>query len=319
LTAVIARGLRSALGAPALLVWLWLLNLLVALPAAVWMGQTLHESIGPSRAAEALSEGFDAIWFQEWEAGASGLGRTFSPSLVGIGGFLDNLEAWLWGDLFLVQPALIASGSLYLLLWIWLMGGVLDHVIRPPRPFRLSGFLTASCFYFPRVLRLSLISAPLYAALYWAVRRVFPWIATATRDWTAEWQVLAVNLAAALLLLVLLLAVQVLFEYAKILLVAQERRAAVGALASAARFITGRPLRVLGIYLLFGLISAGALFTYASFGPGAGQSTPLGILALLLAGQGMVLARIAVRIMRLGAEAELVRRSTSALASGYRA
>ena len=147
----ILRGIHQALRARQLIVLLWLLNLAVALPAALLVADGLADSFGASRVAERMQQGFDMNWYAEHEARASGLMATFRPTLAGPGVVLENLDAWLTGRLFRSQgevrmpgvgqprsggnglefPGLLIFGVAYGIIWALVLGGVLDRLARP--------------------------------------------------------------------------------------------------------------------------------------------------------------------------------------------
>ena len=94
------KGFWRVVTSPGLIIWLWLVNFFVALPLVWVMTNSLSSSIGGSLVDEKLTASFDMDWYGEFEAGAKGLETTFSPTVVGMGAFYNNLEAWLYGDLF---------------------------------------------------------------------------------------------------------------------------------------------------------------------------------------------------------------------------
>ena len=97
------------------LVPLALLSLvLVALPAAVLIEESLHSAIGASRVDESLRQGLDLSWLGEYSSRARGLETTVRASLVGRGAVFDNLESWFSGELFL-DLRTVAFGGAYAL------------------------------------------------------------------------------------------------------------------------------------------------------------------------------------------------------------
>ena len=90
-------GLARAWRSPRLILGLWLLNFLAALPAAVLMSSILADSIGASRFHEGLRDGFDTDWSSEFAFETDGLADTFGPEILGHGAILQNLERWWRG------------------------------------------------------------------------------------------------------------------------------------------------------------------------------------------------------------------------------
>jgi hypothetical protein len=96
---------------------------------------------------------------------------------------------------------------------------------------------------------------------------VYPWF---IRDFTVERSAFAVRVLLYAVFGVLLLSCNVLFDYAKIRAVVEDRRSMIGALVAAARFIARQPGRVAGLYLLNGLLFLLVILGYAFVAPGAG-------------------------------------------------
>ena len=297
-------GLGDALASPRLLAVLWLVLVLVALPAGVLIEESLHGAIGASRADEGLRQGLDLSWLGEYASRASGLETTVRASLVGRGAVFDNLESWFSGELFLDWRT-VAFGAAYALVWLFLLGGALDRFARRERQLVLAPYMAASARFYPRLLRLTVVSGLLYFAIYRLARWLFPWIERLTRDVTVERHVLLAYLGGALVIVALLGLVNLVFGYAKIAVVYEGRRSSLGALVRAARFVARRPGKALGLYLALALLAVALIGLYALLAPGAGQSTVLTITLAFLAGQLFLVARLALRLTFFSAQTRL--------------
>lgn len=297
-------GLGDALASPRQLVVLWLALLLVALPAGVLIEESIHASIGASRVDENLRQGLDLAWLSEYSSRARGLERSVRPSIVGRGAVFDNLESWFSGALFL-DTRTVAFGVAYALIWLLLLGGVLDRFARREHKFVAAPFMAAGARFFPRLLRLTVLSGVLYFGIYRLARWLFPWIERLTRDVTVERNLLLANLAGACVVVVLLGLVNLIFGYAKIAVVYEGRRSSLGALMRAARFVARHPGKTIGLYLLLALVALLVIALYAILAPGPGQSTTAGVALALLLGQLFLVARLAVRLTFFGAQMRL--------------
>lgn len=300
------RGLRHTGDQSGLVGWLWLANLLIALPAGVLMVHTLDQAIGPSLVHENLRQGFDLGWYGEIEDSNGGLMETFRPSaVVAAGPLLDNLEGWITGRLWSEYPALLGMISLFLLAWILLQGGVLARLHDPLSPRGLRGLLAAGADLFFRLLRLAILSAPLYFLVYKLGRWLLGRIAGATREVTRETTVLLYALAALALVAFLLLLVRAVFDYARIAVVVENRHRALGAVLRGLGFVLSRPGKVFALVALGGILALAAMGLYALLAPGVGTSTVVGLILGILIQQLYLMARIAVRVTILGSELEL--------------
>lgn len=300
----IVRGFGLALSSAKLLALIWVVALLLALPASLALSGSLRESIGASRVHEELREGFDLAWFEEFRHRARGLERTLEPSRLGGAAVLDNLEAWFSGELFTVSPLLVALGALYALVWAHLVGGILERMARRHRAFVLRRFLGAGAGYFPRFLRLVLMAGVLYFLVYRLARRLFPWLERLTRDVTSERAVLGVHLLGAVAIVLLLVAIKVTFDYAKIATVLEGRRSMLGAALAGLRFLLSHPLRSAAVALAVGAMTGAVMFVYFRLAPHSGSTVP-GLLLAFLVGQLYLLSRIVLRLVWLGGQLEL--------------
>lgn len=300
-------GLAAAIGAPRLLAVVWLAGGLVALPAAVVIASTIASSVGESAVGQRLEEGFDMDWHGEFAHQARGLETSFEPSALVGGGWLDTLELWWSGEIFRLQPAILAFGAVFGLLWILLSGGVLAHFNRPGRKFSLGALLADGGRLYLRFLRLALLSAPLYYGLFRFARWIFPRIERATVDVTVEKTVLATNLVAVALIVVLSVTTKMVFDYAKIAVVVEERRSAILALLRGLRFVLRRPLRTYGVVALFSLLGAALLAFYTLVAPGTGPSSFAAAILVFLLGQLFLVGRVTLRLGLLAGELALFR------------
>jgi hypothetical protein len=304
MTRALAGGLGAALASPRLLALLWLVLLVAALPAGIAIEESIHAAIGASRVDESLRQGLDLAWVDEYASRARGLEGSLGPSIVGRGAVFDNLESVFSGALFL-DTRTVAFGAAYALVWLFLLGGALDRFARRERQLVLAPFMAAGARFFPRLLRLAVVSGLLYFGIYRFARWLFPWIERLTRNLTAERQVLLAHLAGALLVVALLALVNLVFGYAKIAVVYEGRRSALGALVRAAGFIARHPTKAVGLYLALALIALAVVGAYALLAPGSGQSSVFGIALAFLLGQLYLIARLATRLAFFAAQMRL--------------
>ena len=302
---VLMRGLSFAVSWPKMLAWLWLVTIVIALPAAIFMGESIRSHIGPSLASQDLLVELDLGWLGEYRDQASGIEKSLTATAVSSAMFLDNIEAWFSGRLFEVDRVLVALGVAYALVWSLMLAGVLDHFARGPDRFQLGVFLSGGTDYWFRFLRLVLISGVLYYGIYKLARWLFPWIEEATRDVTVERTVLFWNLLGALAIVFLLGLVNMIFDYAKIATVRERRRSMFLAAFRGFVFVITHPLRALGVYYALALVALLLPLIYLWFGPGTGQSTWTSVLLLFLVGQIYLVARLILRLTFYGSQLAL--------------
>jgi hypothetical protein len=294
-TAAFKEGIRRVCRAPAILAGVLGLTFLVALPLGLTLRAMLGAHLGSSLAAHAAASGVNVDWWGEFAAQAQGVGASFTPTIIGFSGVLSNLGAMLDNR---GQPVAVASaGAFYVVLWVFLAGGILDRYARN-RPMRASGFFSRCGVFFFRFLRLAVVALLAYWLLYayvhaWLFDAVYPW---ATRDLTVERQAFAIRVLLYFTFGALLLACNLVFDYAKIRAVVEDRRSMLGAVVSAARFIARHPGPAIGLYVLDGLVFLLVILGYAAVAPGAG-GVGWSLWSGLLVAQVYLLARLFVRLL----------------------
>jgi hypothetical protein len=300
-------GWRRVAAAPAVVAGVFALTFALAVPLAVTMRGILETHLGRSLMAAEQADGVNYDWWQEFTAQASGLGSTFTPGIVGFAATLGNISSVL--DAQPEMAAVAGALALYLTAWTFVTGGVLDRYARQ-RPTRAYGFFAASGVYFFRFLRLAAVAGLVY---WWLFAYVHPWLfderlADLTRDISVErivflWRVLCYALFGTLLVLA-----NVIVDYAKVRLVVEDRRSALGALGAAFRFIRRVPGRVLGLYAFNSAVFLVVLVVWALLAPGAGSAEASAWLGFA-AGQLYLLARLLLKLHFLASQTALFQSS----------
>jgi hypothetical protein len=269
------------------------LTLFVALPLSVALRGMIAAHLGDSLFADTLASGTSYDWWQEFAAQASGLGTTFVPSIIGFGAVLDNLSALV--DNLPMATTVAGATAAWLVLWSFLSGGVLDRYARM-RPTRAPGFFAACGTHFWRFLRIGLLAWLVYWVLFglvhpWLFDDVYPW---ATRDMTAERSAFVVRLLSYLAFGTALIVCNLIFDYARIRTVVEDRRSAIGSIVAGARFVRRHPA-TLRLYLLNSAAFILLALVYALVAPGAPAGVAIWI-ALAL-GQLYILLRHYVKLL----------------------
>jgi hypothetical protein len=261
-------GARRVNAAPAVLAGMFLLTLLVALPLSIALRGMLEAHLGPSVAAESAAAGVNHDWWQEFAAQATALGTTFVPSIIGFGAVLENLSSLL--DNAPLASTIAGITAAWLVLWSFLTGGVLDRYARG-RPTRAHGFFAACGMHFWRFVRLGIIALALYSLLFGVIHpaifeTLYPgWV----REFTVERNAFLVRVACYVVFGALLVLTNLIFDYARIRTVVEDRRSAVGSLAAGARFVRRRIGATLALYVLNGAAFLLLVLLYALLSPGA--------------------------------------------------
>jgi hypothetical protein len=299
-TEALTEGLRRVRRAPVVVGWVFVITMVTAIPFGAMMREEIAKHLGSSLAADQAARGVNAQWWSEFTADAGPLGQTFSPTIVGFAAVLDNLNQLL--DQTGRPLPIVWLGAAYGVLWLFLWGGIIDRYARA-RPTRSYEFFAASGMYFVRFLRLFPVMALAYLVLFVFLHRLLfgSIYSEVTRNITGERTAFFLRLALYAAFGLALTMVNVVFDYAKVRAVVEDRRSMIGAVAASVRFVRRNFAAVAGLYALNGLLFAAVLVAYALLAPGADSPVWLP----LVAGQLYVLARVWVRLVFAASETSL--------------
>lgn len=305
--AALRDGIRRVNGAPLVLLGMYALTLLMALPLSLALRGMLEAHLGNSLAANAAAAGTNYDWWQEFSAQATGLGTTFVPSIVGFGAVLGNVSGLL--DNLPLATTIAGVTAAWMVAWSFLSGGVLDRYARN-RPTRSHGFFAACGTHVWRFVRLGVLAWLVYLFLFTAVHRwlfemAYPAL---TREMTVERTAFAVRVAGYGLFGLLLGACNLAFDYARVRIVVEDRRSAIGAAVAGMRFVRRHAGRVVGLALLNGAALVVVMGLYAVLSPGAPGAGAALWLTLAL-GQAYILARHYLKLLSYASDTALFQRA----------
>jgi hypothetical protein len=288
--------------APALLVGGWLITIIVAAPAAWTVRSAIRDHLGRSLAADRAADSVNYDWWQEFVSQASGAAGTFTPSILGFAAPLGNLSSI--ADALPLPSGIAATVLGFLVVQIFLTGGIVDRFARDTR-LGSYAFLAACGASFFRLLRLGAGALVFYWLLFVEARPLLDDLQTLlTRDFTAERQAFAVYAALTVTFLLVVAAINLVFDFAKVRLVVEDRRSAIGSLVAGLRFVVRQPLAAAGLYGINVLVFAAVLGLYAIAAPGAAVSGGALVWALLVM-QLFILARLWARLVFVASETAL--------------
>jgi hypothetical protein len=308
-------GFRSVRTNPGLVLVVLGTNLLLGLLVAVPLALRLEADLANRGAGSAMMYGFDYDWWTEWSERQEGPSSALGPGILGTGFALRNLDALLDGALPAglfgrpgLDPAILGAGLLYLLLQVFLTGGLLG-VFRAPRGgFSARSLVHGSGFYFGRMLRVSLLALAAAGAVFALHRPLARFADDLAREAVSGRTALVLTLGSQALLLLALVLVHMVASHAKVLVVREERLSAVLAVLSSLGFCARNLPAALGQYAVVGaagvcllalFVAADARFAVV------GWRSQLVALALF---QAFVAARIALRLGLLASQLELQER-----------
>lgn len=278
----IAKGIGTTFRKLPLLVLLWVVNIVYAAVVAFPLVFLAQKELGHSYLGSNVRS-FDLMWLGE-----------------AVLKYQDAMPAVIGG--------LVVSTLLFLVLYVFLNGGIIGRLLDREGRTTLQAFLSDCGRFFWRFVRLFLASLVFLILTFGVILRLLSalmnlWIENAWTEWTS---VILRNLhfLAALLLLSV---IHMIFDYARIAVVADEETKVLRALRHALNFLKKRFFRSWALYLLIVAGSvAGTVFFYAVFGLLSGP-TVLFVLLGFVWMQFNVLFRIWVKTLFFAAQAEFYR------------
>ena len=300
-------GWRRVFAAPAIIAGVYLVTLLSALPLAASLRGALQNHLGASLMAGEAADAVNYDWWQEFASQSTGLGSTFTPSIIGFATTLDSVSGLL--DRRVLSTPIAWAVGLYVAAWVFLSGGILDRYARGRR-IGAHGFFTASGTFFFRFLRLGIAAGIVYWFLFVYVHEWLftKWYVNVTRDLSVErtafyWRLLMYAIFGGLLALT-----TTIVDYTKVRAVVEDRRSMTWALVAALRFLVRNPLRVAALYAANAATFLVVVAIWALVAPGAGGAG-VSMWATVVATQCYVLARLLVKLQFMASETALFQRS----------
>ena len=283
-------GLNRVKRAPWLVIGVWLSTLLLALPLTLVLQEQIAGHLGSSMAARSAADGVNYDWWNEFLAQTSGVGASFVPAILGFAAVMKNISTV--ADTSAVPTVIAITVAMYLLVSLFLAGGVLDRLARD-HDLGAGAFFSACGVYFIRFIRLGIIAVIVYWAIFvpyhgWLFDRVYPAL---TGNITVERTAFFIRLGLYAAFALPLFAFNILFDYAKIRAVVEDRRSMIGAIAASWRFMRRHPIAVWAVYKINALVFLLVIGLYYLIAPGASADT----LAFAI-GQAYIVLRVIVRL-----------------------
>jgi hypothetical protein len=242
------------------------------------------------------------LFIVQGELGQSLYGLNVRPvDLNWIGEAVLKYQAALPG----LAAGLMAAGIVYLVLHIFLNGGIVGRLLDKEGPASLAGFVADCGRYFGRYVRLFLVSLVfLVLTLGVFMSLVSALFKPLSEAALTEWLPLILSNLHLLIALLLLSIVHMTVDYARIAVAADGERKVLKALRHALTFLKTRFFRAWALYLLIVLLAVtGTIVFLVVFGR-LGEPSVAQVAAGLACMQTYVVFRIWVRTLFVAAQAE---------------
>jgi len=302
------KGFTNTRKAARMILLLLIVNLSFSLILALPLYHSLEDSFGNSLVGERMAEGFDYLWWEEFQDEAKGLEETFTPSIIGKGSILNNLEGLLMIRFLDLPTIVLITGLLYIILHTFLAGGILSIFNKEEVKFSLGEFFRSAGSHFFRFFLLMLLS--------WFFFILFPFVSfgilgsileNVRENAFSEVTPFYLGLLFNAVVLFLFLFIQMIFDYGRIKIVLEESRNVLKAAFRAFGFIFRHLGSTLGLFYLLFLVQVMVTLLYILIQGFIPQSHFWGVLVAFLYQQVFIFSLIWVRCWLYSSQMELYR------------
>ncbi len=294
-----------------LVIILLIINIIFGLVLGIPMYYKLHNSFGDSMVSENMVEGFDTLWHGEFQHEQDGFASSFKPSILSLGAILNNfvtIESWKPFNVNSMPISIWVLGLLYLIFWTFLNGGVLGTFNSMDRKFSFKNFFGDCGKYFIRFFILTIVALACYILLN---KYFFPWLEEVFKEFsfvknaTEEKIPFLFNRLRDFIFLILLFFIGMLFDYAKISIVVDERRNIIVSFFKSLFFILRHIIKVYFLYIILAVIGIIFIALYTLADLQISQNTLRNILIMIGIQQVYMLLKIWLKCTFLSSQMSL--------------
>ena len=106
-----------------MLLVLWLTTMVVTIPPALAVRDSISTHLGSSVEADTAADGMNLDWFQEFRAQAGPLGRSLRTDVIGFAAVMDNASAF--ADATERPQVVVTTGVIFVLIGWFLTPGII--------------------------------------------------------------------------------------------------------------------------------------------------------------------------------------------------
>jgi hypothetical protein len=302
------KGFQKTGNLTRMIVLLLVINFAFSLILAVPMYHSLKGSFGKSLVGERMAEGFDYLWWEEYRDDAQGLERTFTPSIIGKGAILNNLEGLIQLRIFDLPPFILIFGLLYIILHTFLAGGILSLFQKREPTFAVGDFFGGAGSLFLRFFLLMTISWVCFLIVGQVVKGSLDSLLRNMRE-TAFSEVAPFywGLVFSAVVFFLFLFIQMVFDYGRIKIVEENSKNILISAVGAFGFVFRHLGSTLGLFYLLFLVQVLFTLIYVLIQGLIPDSSFLGVALAFLLQQFFIFGLIWIRCWLYASQMELYR------------
>jgi len=297
MTRVLLLGWRLLTQHKKAVFFLYLANLMVAALLLIPFMETFDRSLGPGLYREQMVGSLDYDWYALFRDRVSGFASTFAPWVMGAGPFAKNLETLLDGEISEFPWEILSLGGLYVLLQTFLLAAALGSFALDPKGTSTREFFRNGAAFFGRFFRLSVLALLTFWLIdSWMIGPLTSLVNEMGEGALTDRGAFYWYLSRYLLLLVLFMVVNMLFDYAKIKVVVEDRSSMILSFVSGISFCKRYFLSASALYLVIAGAGVVGVLVYTGVEHVLPQQTWFPILLAILWQQLYLIARLAIRL-----------------------
>jgi hypothetical protein len=272
-------------------------NLLVAALLLLPFMQVFEDSLGPGLYRDKLEGRLDYDWYTLFTDRVTGFASTFTPWVLGPGPFARSLEVLLDGELAELPGVIVSLGALYMLLNSFLLAAAVGSLALDPRGTSFREFFRNGGMFFGRFFRLAVLAILAFWFVgSWIVEPLSSLGEKLTNAAVTERGAFYWDFARYLIVLVIFLFLNMLFDYAKIKTALEDRTSIVVAVFSAIKFCSANFVSSFGFYLLITALGLVWVVLYTGMEWLVPQQSWLTILLAILVQQLYMVGRFTLKL-----------------------
>lgn len=303
-----SKGFASTSQVTRMVILLFLINLFFSMILAIPLYNSLKESFGNSLVGENMARGFDYLWWEEFNDQSKGLEKTFSPSIIGKGAILNNLEGLIQLRFFQLPPIILGVGLIYIILHTFLAGGILSVFSKETPNFIMKDFFLGAGTYFIRFLLLAVLSGACFIIMaYILISGLGSILNNLRQNAFSEVTPFYVGLLFNTITLFFFLLIQMIFDYARIKIVIDENRNVIHSARQAFGFVFKHLGSALGLFYLILVANIILAIFYVLLKGFLPQSSWLGVTVVFFFQQIFIFGVIWIRCWLYSSQLELYR------------
>lgn len=285
---------------------LFVLNLAFSVILAVPMYHSLKESFGDSLVGESMAQGFDMLWWEEFRDQSEGLEKTFTPSIIGKGAILNNLEGLILMTFSALPPAVLILGLIYIIFRTFLAGGILSTFNQRDAGFSLKKFFEGAGVHFFSFFLVMLLSWIFYFGVLGILYRGLGSIQNiVAQNSFSEITPFYLGLFFSMILLFVLFLLQMLFDYTRIQIVVEQKNNILSAVRGALMFIVKHSGSALALFYLLFFVNTLVTLLFLLIQSWIPQNTTWGVISVFIIQQSFIFTIIFTRCWLYAGEMEL--------------